>query len=271
MKRQINKLIFNIRKHAPRVIKRTYFKIKHYGHKHYCNICNSNLKRFLPEGVDSQIFSNLQIVGGGYKEFDICPVCKASYRQRLIKLYLDFSGILYPNMRILQVAPEESLYYIFKKNSKKNLICGDLMPERYSYYAKPEFLDLTELKYDNNSFDLVVCNHVLEHIPDDRKAMREIHRVLTNNGTAILQVPVSLKLNETFEDSSITSEKDRLIHFGQRDHVRIYAMDYIDRLEESGFTVEIYRPDQSNILQSFEKLMLDTNEVVFIARKTKDE
>jgi SAM-dependent methyltransferase len=264
---KINKYLFEIKKNFPVSLKRLLFKTLHFGSTYYCNVCNSNLKRFLPGGLNQRILSELEIIGGGYHEFDYCPVCKASYRQRLIKLYLDEFQILKPNLRILHIAPEESLYYLLRRKNKSGYVCGDLFPELYNYYSKPIFTDLTALSFPDNSFDMVVCNHVLEHVPDDRKAMSEIYRVLDKGGLAILQVPISEKLNETYEDSLIQSEEERLNKFGQRDHVRIYALDYIERLKFAGFRVEIIPSTSFSNVKNFSKLMLDKREKLFTAHK----
>lgn len=261
----LNKSGFYIRKATPYYIKRLYFKIKYFGKKHYCNICNSNLKRFMPGGLDLQVLKDLDIVGAGYREYDYCPVCKGSYRQRLIKIYLDKSKVLKPKPRILHIAPEESLYHLFRKNSRK-YICGDLFPKLYSYYSNPIKIDLTDLSFQDNSFELISCNHVLEHIPDDKKAMHEIFRTLAPGGQALVQVPISHKLSETYEDFSITSEKDRLEAFGQRDHVRVFAKDYNNKLESIGFIVDIFRIEPEYIYK-FKKLSLEPREVLYIAKK----
>jgi ubiquinone/menaquinone biosynthesis C-methylase UbiE len=124
-------------------------------------------------------------------------------------------------------------------------------------------MDLTNIDRESNYFDLIICNHVLEHILDDRKAMRELFRVLKPGGKAILQVPLSMTLNETFEDFSITDPAERICIFGQRDHCRIYGQDYGQRLEEAGFS---FRPVK--ILSSmYCKYGLDAREDVLLAEK----
>jgi SAM-dependent methyltransferase len=220
----------------------------------------------MPGGLDIPVLKDLDIIGAGYREYDYCPVCKASYRQRLIKIYLDKSNLLKSKPKILHIAPEECLYHLFRKNSQK-YICGDLFPELYSYYSNPIKIDLTELNFQDNSFDLISCNHVLEHIPNDIKAMNEIYRTLVPGGKAFVQVPISHKLSETHEDFSITTEKERLEAFGQRDHVRVYAKDYKDKLENIGFNVEAFSIEPESI-RDFEKLSLEPREVLYIAKKS---
>ncbi|MBT8269766.1 MAG: methyltransferase domain-containing protein, partial [Bacteroidia bacterium] len=98
--------------------------------------------------------------------------------------------------------------------------------------------DICDLPFDDDSYDFIICNHVLEHIPDDRKAMSELLRILKPGGRAILQIPQDMEREETYEDPSITDPKEREKHFGQYDHVRVYGRDYFDRLRSVGFKVE---------------------------------
>ena len=99
-------------------------------------------------------------------------------------------------------------------------------------------MDITDIQYPDASFDVIVCYHVLEHVPDDRLAMREMRRVLKPGGWAILQSPLRVELEKTYEDFSITAPEERERAFGQRDHVRLYGRDYEQRLQESGWIVE---------------------------------
>ena len=99
--------------------------------------------------------------------------------------------------------------------------------------------DLTSTNFKDESFDLIICNHVLEHIEDDKSALNEIYRILKYNGISILQVPMNVKRKNTFEDSSIKSKNQREKYFGQYDHVREYGLDFKDRVEQAGFKVEM--------------------------------
>lgn len=115
----------------------------------------------------------------------------------------------------------------------------------YFYPSYVSRMDIRCLPYPNNKFDLIICNHVLEHVEDDRKAMSELYRVLTKGGKAILQVPVSLQLPVTVENPELVSPAERLKHFGQKDHVRIYGANYVSRLPEAGFNIEIFQFPES--------------------------
>jgi len=140
-------------------------------------------------------------------------------------------------IRLLHIAPEKNLQKALKAFSKIKYISGDLNP-----LVADRKIDITDINFKDNYFDFIIRNHVLEHIVDDQKAMRELFRVLKPGGEAILQVPIS-RYNynkETFEDFSITSPEERKIYFGQKDHVRMYGKDYKRRLESIGFKVELY-------------------------------
>ena len=142
--------------------------------------------------------------------------------------------------RLLHIAPELGLAEVFAGVSGLDYVPADLDRRRYRQFKNLESFDLQAAPFPDRSFDWVICNHVLEHVPDDRSAMREIYRMLKPGGFAILQVPLSMRLDATREDASITSAAERIRQFGQRDHVRLYGFDYYDRLAEAGFTVELW-------------------------------
>jgi FkbM family methyltransferase len=130
-------------------------------------------------------------------------------------------------------------------------------------------MDITDIKYPDDHFDVIICNHVLEHIPDDWKAMAELYRVLKPRGWAILQVPISLSLNQTYEDPLVTSPEERERAFGQNDHVRIYAKDYRDRLERVGFSVEIFSFVKDFGESSIHKYGLSKDENIYVCSKPR--
>jgi len=167
------------------------------------------------------------------------------------------------NIRLLHVAPEKNLQKILKSFSHIKYISGDLNPLMNCDIR----LDITDMNFEDNFFDVIICNHVLEHIVDDRKAMRELFRVLRPEGFAILQVPISKKAKETFEDFSITSPEERERYFGQKDHVRIYGQDYKNRLESIGFKVELYDIKKDLSIQDIKKHGFKESEILYIGHK----
>ncbi len=191
----------------------------------YCSCCNQHSLMFLP----------LQYTKNG-----ICPKCQSFHRHRLLTTYLGRNTELFvteKELRILHIAPEKYISDKIEKN--KNLIYtkGDKFAAGYEKsYKNTMNLDISNLTFDNETFHLVICNHVLEHIVDDQKAMRELYRVLKKDGWAVLMVPFS-DWENTYEDFTITTDEGREKAFGQKDHVRMYGKDFVNRLQSSGFTV----------------------------------
>ena len=196
-----------------------------------CPICNSHLKKLYPFGLKIPVLTKKKVIGGGYRLNALCPVCYSTDRERLAYLYLSKKTNIFTEVaKLLHVAPEPGLSKIIKKHSNIDYLTADISSD--DVMVK---MDITEINFPDKTFDIIICNHVLEHIVDDRKAMRELFRVLKPGGWGILQVPMSLSIERTYEDYSITDPAEREQAFGQSDHVRIYAADYQDRLEESGF------------------------------------
>lgn len=164
-----------------------------------------------------------------------CPACGSMERHRLLWLYLERStDLLTAPMRLLHVAPEYGIYRQLRCRSNIEYVTGDLD----SPLAARQ-IDVTDLPWQEPHFDAILCNHVLEHVADDRQAMRELFRVLNPGGWAILMVPVARSLPETAEDPAVTDPAERLRRFGQEDHVRLYGADYGERLRQAGFEVRV--------------------------------
>ena len=167
-------------------------------------------------------------------------------------------------MSVLHIAPEKVLGEALAKGQLEEYISGDLDSPRAMVK-----LDVTDLKFPDGSFDCVICNHVLEHVPNDRQAMRELFRVLKPQGFAVLQVPIALSQPATVEDLETASPEDRELRFGQADHVRLYGTDYVDRLDSVGFDVEeIKWQDHPRLFgRSVNRMALIPNEPLFIAHR----
>ncbi len=182
-------------------------------------IDGSSYRKFLPYG-----YQNL-------RQNALCPGTLSLERHRLLWLYLDRkTNFLTDAIRVLHVAPEQVFYRKFKSFSHWDYTTTDLHSPLADVKA-----DICALPFEDNTYDFILCNHVLEHIPNDLKAMEELYRVLKPGGTAILQVPLEEDRENTFEDDSITDQQQRTRIFGQYDHVRIYGQDYYKRLQEVGF------------------------------------
>ncbi len=185
-------------------------------------IDGKSFRKFLSYGYEKQ------------RKNALSPSTLSLERHRLLWLYLkEETDFFTAPKKVLHMAPEQCFLSIFKKQKNIDYTTADL----YSPIADVK-ADILNLPFDDNSFDVVFCNHVLEHISDDTKAMQELYRVLKPNGMGIFQVPQDLYRTTTFEDNSITDKKERTKIFGQYDHVRIYGRDYFDKLRSIGFKVE---------------------------------
>jgi predicted SAM-dependent methyltransferase len=165
-------------------------------------------------------------------------------------------------LKVLHFAPEQAFYKLFRNQKNIQYITTDLFSPLADVKA-----DICNLPFEDNSYDIIFCNHVLEHIPDDTKAMQELFRVLKPGGMAILQIPQDLKREATFADDSITDQKERAAIFGQYDHVRIYGRDYFDKLRSIGF--KVIEEDYTNKIapELVEKYCLAKGEIIPVCFK----
>lgn len=226
------------------------FRIWYRGKGVHCPVCDSSFRKFMPYGIETR--SNV-----------LCPKCLSLERHRLIWLYLHAeTDIFKRNIRFLHVAPEQCFLPRFRKVENWEYLTGDLE----SPIADLHF-DLHSIPLEDNSFDLFMCNHVMEHVEDDHQVMSEVFRILKPNGIAIMQVPQDYSRQSTYEDPGITDPLDREKHFLQKDHVRLYGLDYPDRLRQAGFVVEELA--YPNILgpEKTEEYRLPPQEILYIARK----
>ena len=195
------------------------------GNRYECPVCGKRYRKLLPYGYVTT------------RENALCPHCLSLERHRLLWLYLERETTLFESLpRLLHIAPEVCLMRHLKPHYKSS-------PERYqtadleSPLADLHF-DIQQIPLTDESFDVVICNHLMEHVEDDLRAMRELHRILKRGGWGVLLSPVDLQRATTFEDDSITDPKERTRIFGQYDHRRLYGNDFADRLREAGFEVE---------------------------------
>ena len=193
------------------------------GKKYTDPIDDSNYSKFLSYGYKT------------VRKNALCPGTLSLERHRLLWLYLDReTNFLSSNLKVLHVAPEQVFYKKFKKLKNWEYFTFDLNSPIADIKG-----DLISTNFKDEYFDLIICNHVLEHIEDDKSALDEMYRILKYNGISILQVPINVKRENTFEDLSIKSKIQREKYFGQYDHVREYGLDFKDRVEQAGFEVEM--------------------------------
>jgi len=239
------------------------------GSNYYCPYCNNNYRKFLKGGFDLPVLKEKQIIGSGRRDNCVCPRCYSTDRDRLLYLFLKHkTNIFKEKTKVLHIAPSGSLKALLSSKNNIEYYEGIKHHDGFYYSKETQILDITDIPYKNEDFDVVICNHVLEHVIDDKKAMAEIYRVLKPGGWSILQVPISKILKKTFEDNTITNPKEREKYFGQFDHVRIYGQDYPDRLSEVGLNVEIIDIFAEKIEGiDITKLALNPEEKIFIGNK----
>lgn len=237
------------------------------GSEFECPVCGSKLRTFLPGGLDVEIIRKLNIVGAGRFENQMCPVCKAFNRERLFMLYLlRMTDIFSKKLKVLHIAPEKEIQNILKKSGNLEHISSDLD----SPLADIK-MDITSIQFPDDSFDVILCNHVLEHVPEDVKAISEFSRVLKKNGWAVLQVPISYELESTYEDFSVVDPQDREKHFGQNDHVRVYGVDYFDRLSKGGLKVKPVETTKFLTVEEIHRFGVIKEEKIFYCENGKPE
>ena len=218
------------------------------GSKFHCPLCNRGYRRFLPGGFARRPNAR-------------CPGCNSLERHRLLAALLGklevgsgpgFAG------RALHVAPETALVDLFSHGT--DYVSIDLDGSQAMIA-----MDITALEFADESFDLVICNHVLEHVPDDAKAMSELFRVLKPGGWGSIQVPMAG--DATQEDLTITDPEERRRRYGQDDHVRQYGRDFPDRLKNAGFEVTEYRKAEWFEHEELARLSVDCEDSVLLARR----
>lgn len=217
-----------------------------------CPVCKAKPCVFLPFGANPR--PNAQ-----------CPNCKSLERHRALWLLMQQINWHKKGMHVLHFAPEIIFYQLFSSFKDIDYWSVDLDPKRYGGRVR-KAVDITDIPFDDNSFDLIMCTHVLEHIPDDRKAMSELYRVLKpKTGIAFLNVPM-FNLPTTFEDPKINTPELRLKYYGQADHVRAYGLDYPQRLGNAGFSVQLFTFEDIDE-KSLKRYGLNKDEKIFLCRK----
>ncbi|MBA2525505.1 MAG: methyltransferase domain-containing protein [Pyrinomonadaceae bacterium] len=238
--------------------------LRHAGGSLKCPFCEGNFSRFLPVGIDLPVLREKEVIGAGYRLNAACPRCRSEDRERLVYLYLKAAraDVFSKEVLLLHVAPEPSLSAKLQASANINYVSADLD----SPLAKVQ-MDITDIKEKESTYDVIICNHVLEHIEDDAKAMRELYRVLKPGGFAILQVPISNLMEKTYEDFSVKDPKERESMFGQIDHVRLYGRDYSTRLERAAFRVTTAGPADFLEPQLIADYRLLADEKLFVCEK----
>lgn len=217
------------------------------GDDKFCSICEKTFRSFLPlDGgkakarVKAPVTQALEVIGSDRDNF-WCPSCRCHDRVRHLKLYFDALGLwdLIDGGDVLHFAPEGHFARKIISRNPSRYVQADLEPDTF---RNPNVVavNVQAIEYDDQSFDLVICNHVLEHVPDPRCALREISRVLkSGKGAAVLQTPFSPLIHRSFEDPSVQAPDLRKRLFGQEDHVRVFGTELFDMIEEAGMDLDL--------------------------------
>ena len=229
------------------------------GNSVICPICSSKFKAFAPYGRNN-------------RKNALCLNCGSLERHRLIWKYmnetLDFFHTT-RNIRLLHFAPESVFYDSLSRMDNIEYLPCDLDPEKYPYQGeiKVQKIDITKIPYKNESFDFILCNHVLEHIPNDKLALAELFRVMKTEGGGIFQVPINYNHEETYEDFNLTTAERRISAFGQHDHVRVYGRDYKDKLAGVGFNVTADEFVKGFTSEELQKFGINSSELIYYCQK----
>lgn len=240
--------------HLPQSVRFNIRKMIFSGRGRHCALCLNEVRSFHPHGGGADVLDRRKVVGGMRRLNDRCPVCHAQDRARMIMMFLKNDiGVGRKPLKILHIAPEYSLFLWLMRQPNVAYVGTDLDGSRYRHIKNFTEADITALPFDENAFDVVICSHVLEHVPDDKKAMSEICRVLKPGGHALLLAPMALDGQGTDEDPSVQDPIVRNGRFGQWDHVRLYdPADFIDRMRSAGFETQLFEPFETNPEQAAE-------------------
>lgn len=221
------------------------------GNKVECPVCGKHYSKFLPYGRTKS------------RPNALCPSCLSLERHRLIWLYLkEKTDFFRKDYKVLHIAPEYCFLKRFDKLSNIDYVTADLE----SPWAKVK-MDVREMPFGDNSFDIIFCNHLLEHIEEEDKALSELYRVMKPGGWGIMQVPINYNREITYSDPSAITPKQKEQIYGQNDHVREYGRDYPQRLEKGGFMVKSDAFVKEMPLEQAKRYALPLEELVYIPQK----
>lgn len=218
-----------------------------------CPVCDRSFRKFLSYG--SEI---------AHRENVLCPYDLTLERHRLMWLYLKNHSDFFTaeHLNVLHIAPEQCFHKRFKAQENLSYLTADLV----SPIADMHF-DLHAIPLEDNRFDVIFCNHVMEHVDDAIQCMSELQRVMKPGGWGILQVPQDFSRETTYEDASITSPAEREKHFWQKDHVRLFGKDYPDWLRKAGFTVTEFDMNDFYATEIQDRYRLSKSEILYIVSK----
>ncbi|MDA7802952.1 methyltransferase domain-containing protein [Crocinitomix sp.] len=232
---------------------KVFAPIIYKGDKVECPVCEKSFRKFLSYGSNVASRDNV-----------LCPYDLTLERHRLMWLYLKLKSDFFtkPNIKVMHIAPEQCFHKRFKNRKNLDYTTGDLL----SPIADLHF-DLHDIPLPDNQYEVIFCNHVMEHVEDDLRCMQELYRIMKPGGWGIMQVPIDSNRDTTYEDKSITSPEEREKHFWQYDHLRLYGTNYPKRLEEAGFKVEAIDFKDELTAAEFERYRLQKSELLYVVSK----
>ncbi len=217
-----------------------------------CPVCEKSFKKFLPYGYNDHQRENV-----------LCPYDLTLERHRLMWVYLKTkSNFFTDDLKVMHIAPEQCFYKTFRKQKNIDYTTGDLE----SPLADLHF-DLHKIPLEDNQYDVIFCNHVMEHVENDLQCLKELLRIMKPGGWGVFQVPIDTTRDTTYEDASITDPKEREKHFWQYDHVRLYGTNYPDVLRSAGFEVEEYDYRKELDEETYNRYRFHEGEMLYIVRK----
>lgn len=222
------------------------------GDKVECPVCERSFSKFLSYGSEV-----------AHRENVLCPYDLTLERHRLMWLYLkDHSNFFKDELKVLHIAPEQCFHKKFQEHKNLDYLTGDLE----SPIADMHF-DLHDIPLEDNRFDIVFCNHVMEHVNDAIRCMSELNRVMKPGGWGIMQVPQDFSRETTYEDPSIVTPEDREKHYWQKDHVRLFGQDYPEWLRKAGFDVKEFKKEEHYTAEQIDRYRLSKEEILYIVSK----
>jgi SAM-dependent methyltransferase len=225
----------------------------YYGNRYEDPISGKTYRKFLPYGYS----------GRAKRKNVLCPGSLSLERHRLLWLYLkQKTDFFTAPHKVLHIAPEQCFYKLFRQMKNLDYTTGD-----YNSPIADLHFDLHHAPFKNDTFDVIFCNHVLEHVQDAQQCMRELHRVMKPGGWGIFQVPLDTSRTTTLEDPAIVSPEDREKHYWQKDHVRLFGLDYKDQLGRAGFTVTVDDFVNTLVPEAIDRFRLPKGEMIYFCRK----
>ena len=229
--------------------------------KKKCTVCGSQTDVFLPHFKNGNALSRPNVK---------CPFCLSFERHRCYwPILKEWFESIKPveTVKLLHFAPEDGLRHNIEQYSFIDYWPVDIDPKFDSKQGIREVVDIAKIQFNDNEFDFIICNHVLEHVADDKGSMLELYRVLKPGGKAMINVPIKMELKETLQDNRYNTDELRKRYYGHSDHVRQYGADFADKLRDSGFKVTVLLPNENKPESELKKYGLLRDEVVFICEK----